>query len=67
MLGVASEGIIIPGSSVLWHASCCVAFCVLYTLIFLPRLILLCRPNLEVMCDVAFQSSLLEYEHLLHK
>lgn len=42
-------------------------FCIVYTLVFLRRVILLCRPILEAMCIVVFQSSLSEYEHFLPK
>ena len=40
-------------------------FCIVYTLVFLRRVILLCRPILEAMCIVVFQSSLSEYERFL--
>lgn len=42
-------------------------FCIVYTLVFLLRVILLHRHTLGVMCDLAFQSSLSEYQHLLPK
>ena len=40
-------------------------FCFVYTLVFLLSVILLCRPILEAMCIVVFQSSLSEYERFL--
>ena len=42
-------------------------FCFVYTLVFLLSVILLCRPILEAMCIVVFQSSLSEYERFLPK